>query len=254
MKTVAVIQARTGSSRLPGKVLLPLLGASILTMVMRRVARAQRLGECVVATTVDVSDDPIAHLAAGEGWLLVRGSVDDLLDRYVQVARARGADVVVRITSDCPLIDPAIVDETVAVFEAGDCDYAATGLEPRTFPRGLDVEVVARAALEQAWRDDRDPAWREHATPYIYRHPELFRLCRVTSDVDASAHRWTVDTPEDYELVRRIYEALGRDDFTWREALAVVEAHPGWMELNRNVVQKVVPNAGGSVTPRPERG
>ena len=254
MKTVAVVQARMGSTRLPGKVLLPLLGEPVLTRVMRRIARAERLDEWVVATTVDPGDDPIAALAASEGWLLVRGSVDDLLDRYVEAARARDADVVVRITADCPLIDPAIVDETVAVFEAGECDYAATGLEPRTFPRGLDVEVVARAALEQAWRDDAEPAWREHATPYIYRHPELFRLCRVGSDMDGSAHRWTVDTPEDYELVRRIYDALGRDDFSWREALAVVEAHPDWMELNRNVVQKVVPPADRSVTPGAERG
>jgi spore coat polysaccharide biosynthesis protein SpsF len=241
VKTVAIVQARTGSSRLPRKVLLPLLGEPLLTRVMRRLGRAERLDESVVATTVDAADDPIADLAVREGWPVVRGSVDDLLDRYVEAARARDADVVVRITSDCPLIDPAIVDETVSVYEAGECDYAATGLEPRTFPRGLDVEVVARAALEQAWRDDTDPAWREHATPYIYRHPELFRLCRVASQEDRSAHRWTVDTPEDYELVRRIYEALGRDDFSWREALAVVEAHPDWMELNRSVVQKVVP-------------
>jgi spore coat polysaccharide biosynthesis protein SpsF len=254
VKKVAVVQARMGSSRLPGKVLLPLLGEPVLTRVMRRVSRAERLDEWVVATTVDPGDDPIANLAAKEGWLLVRGSVNDLLDRYVQAARARDADAVVRITSDCPLIDPAIIDETVGVFEVGECDYAATSLEPRTFPRGLDVEVVARAALEQAWRDDTDPAWREHATPYVYRHPELFQLCRVASDVDGSAHRWTVDTPEDYELVRRIYEAIGRDDFSWQEVLAAVEAHPDWIELNRNVVQKVVPPAGRSVTPGPERG
>lgn len=254
MKTVAVIQARMGSSRLPGKVLLPLLGEPILTRVMRRVARAERLDECVVATTVEVGDDPIADLAAGQGWLLVRGSVDDLLDRYVEAARARDADIVVRITSDCPLIDPEIIDDAVAAFGAGECDYAATGLEPRTYPRGLDVEVVSRSALEKAWRDDTDAAWREHATPYVYRHPELFRLCRVASDLDGSAHRWTVDTPEDYELVRRIYEALGRDDFTWREALAVVEAHPDWMDLNRDVVQKVVPPSVRSAPPSAEQG
>jgi len=254
VKTVAVVQARMGSTRLQGKILLPLLDRPMLFRVMRRVARARRLDRCVVATTVDPSDDPIAELAAREAWWLVRGTVGDLLDRYVMAARAHEADVVVRITSDCPLIDPELIDETLEVFASGDCDYAATGLEPRTFPRGLDVEVISRAVLEQAWRDDADPAWREHATPYIYRHPELFRLCRVASEVDGSAHRWTVDTPEDYELVRRIYEAFGRDDFSWREALAVVEAHPDWMELNRHVVQKVVPPAGRGVTPGAERG
>jgi len=239
--TIAVIQARMGSSRLPGKVLLPLIGRPILAHVVKRTARAQRLDGFVVATTADTADDPIADLAAREGWPLVRGSVDDLLDRYVMAARAEGANVVVRVTADCPLIDPGIIDDTIEAFGAGDCDYAATGLEPRTFPRGLDVEVIARAALEQAWREDADPAWREHATPYIYRHPDRFRICPVVSEDDRSAHRWTVDAAEDYELVRRIYDAFGRDDFTWREALAVVEAHPDWSELNRNVVQKVVP-------------
>ncbi len=244
MKTVAIVQARLGSTRLPGKVLLPLLGEPVLTRVMRRTARAQRLSEVVVATTVDPSDDPIVDLARSEGWPVVRGSTDDLLDRYMVAARAHEADVVVRITSDCPLIDPDVIDRTVLAFEAGDWDYASNSMEPRTFPRGLDVEVVARDALARAWREDADPAWREHATPYIYRHPERFRLLAVPASEDHSDHRWSIDTPEDYELVRRIYEALGRDDFAWREALAVVEAHPAWMELNRDVAQKVVPPAG----------
>jgi spore coat polysaccharide biosynthesis protein SpsF len=149
--------------------------------------------------------------------------------------------VVVRITSDCPLIDPQVIDRTVEAFFAGDGDYASNSLEPRTFPRGLDVEVIARPALERAWRDDADPAWREHATPYIYRHPETFRLVRVTSDDPHPEQRWAVDTPEDYELVRRIYEALDGDTFTWHDALEVVNAHHDWFQLNRHVVQKVVP-------------
>jgi spore coat polysaccharide biosynthesis protein SpsF len=243
-RVVAVIQARLGSTRLPGKVLLPLLGEPVLARVMRRASRAHRLDEVVMATTVDPSDDPLAELAAREGWPLVRGSQDDLLDRYVLAARTHRADVVVRITSDCPLIDPDLIDRTIEAFQDGACDYASLSLEPRTFPRGLDVEVVARTALEQAWEEDDDPAWREHATPFIYRHPERFRLCRVAADEDHSDHRWSIDTPEDYELVRRIYEALGRDDFTWHEALAVVEANPGWADLNRHVVQKTVPPAG----------
>ena len=241
MSTVAIVQARLGSTRLPGKVLLPLLGEPMLTRVVRRVMRATTIDTTVVATTRRPEDDVIVDLGHREGWAVERGSEDDLLDRYVAAARAHDADVVVRITSDCPLIDPGVIDRTVLAFRTGGIDYASNTLEPATYPRGLDVEVVRRAALERAWREDRDPAWREHATPYIYRHPEIFRLLRVPAEDDHAAERWSVDTAEDFELVERIYVALGRDDFTWREALAVVEAHPGWAAINRHVVQKVVP-------------
>lgn len=241
MRTVAVVQARVGSTRLPHKVMLPLNGEPILTRVMRRAARAASLDEVVVATTRLAADDAIAELAAREGWPVTRGSETDLLDRYLQAARRHGADLVVRITSDCPLIDPDLIDDVVAALEQEGGDYASNTLEPRTYPRGLDVEAVTLAALEAAGRDDRDPASREHATPYIRRHPERFRLVRVAGAVDRSEHRWTVDTPEDYSLVRRLYDALGRDDFTWLEALAIVDANPDWGTSNRDVLQKAVP-------------
>jgi len=240
-RTVAIIQARTGSTRLPGKVLLPLLSEPLLVHVVRRVERATRLDAVVVATTTMPGDDAIVELGSRAGWLVSRGSEMDLLERYLEAARAHGAERVVRITSDCPLIDPTVVDEVVAALDAAGADYASNTLEPRTFPRGLDVEAMTMDALERAGRDDRDPASREHATPYLYRHPERFRLAGVRLSEDLSAHRWTVDTPEDYELVRRIYDGLGRDDFDWREALAVVEANPGWSDLNRHVEQKIVP-------------
>jgi spore coat polysaccharide biosynthesis protein SpsF len=242
-RTVAIVQARMGSTRLPGKVLLPLLGEPVLTRVMRRAARARTLDEVVVATTTLADDDAIVALAATEDWPVVRGSETDLLERYLVAARAHDADVVVRITSDCPLIDPEVIDATVGAFRAAAVDYASNALEPATYPRGLDVEVIARAALERAGRDDADPAWREHATPYVYRHPELFRLLRVPADDDHGDLRWTLDTPEDYRLIGRIYDALGRDDFGWREALAVVEANPSWASINREIVQKAVPPA-----------
>jgi spore coat polysaccharide biosynthesis protein SpsF len=241
MTTAAIIQARSGSTRLPGKVLRQLLGEPLLTRVVRRVSRAKRLDKVIVATTKLSADDAIVSLAEREGWLVERGSETDLLDRYVQVARNHGADTVVRITSDCPLIDPLLIDDAIAQFEGDRWDYASNSLEPRTYPRGLDVEVVGTDALERAWREDVDPASREHATPYIYRHPELFRLRWIASDDDQSHHRWCVDTKEDLQLVRWIYDALGRDDFGWRDALAVVNAHPGWAEHNRRAVQKPMP-------------
>ena len=240
-RVVAVVQARMGSTRLPGKVMLPLLDEPILRWVMRRVTQARLVDDAVVATTLSADDEPIVRLARDEGWAIERGSELDLLDRYVQAARAQRADIVVRITSDCPLIDPALIDDAVAAFSTGDVDYVSNTLEPRTYPRGLDVEVVARDALERAWREDDNPDWREHATPYIYRHPERFRLLRVAGAQDRSAHRWSVDTPDDYELVRRICEAIGRTDFGWREALAVAEADPSWGTANRNIRQKTVP-------------
>jgi spore coat polysaccharide biosynthesis protein SpsF len=245
MRVVAIVQARMGSTRLPGKVMLPLLGEPILARVLRRTARARTLDDVVVATTTRPEDDAIVALVEAEGRPVVRGSETDLLDRYLQAARAHDAEIVVRVTSDCPLIDPDVIDRTVLAFQAGDVEYASNTLEPRTYPRGLDVEVIARVALERAGREDRDPAWREHATPYIYRHPESFRLLRVAAEDDHADQRWSVDTPEDFTLVDRIYDAIGRDDFGWREALAVVEAHPSWIALNRHVVQKVVPPAGG---------
>ena len=231
-----------GSSRLPAKVMLPLIGEPILTRVMRRTGRAETLDEVVVATTTLPEDDAIVSLALAEGWPVDRGSETDLLGRYLGAARAHDAEVVVRITSDCPLIDPDVIDRVVAAFRAANVDYASNTLEPRTYPNGLDIEVIRREALERAGREDDDPAWREHATPYIYRHPELFRLLRVSAeDGGHPEQRWSVDTPEDYELVRRIYDALGRDDFTWLEAFSVVDAHPDWAAINRDVLQKTVP-------------
>lgn len=238
MRTVAIVQARTGSTRLPGKVLLPLLGRPVLEHVVRRVRRARTLDDVVVATTTTDADDRIEELAHLNGWPVVRGSEQDLLDRYLLAARTFRADRVVRITSDCPLIDPDLVDDVVAALDASGADYASNTLPPRTYPRGLDVEAVTTSALEIAGREDDDPASREHATPYVYRHPERFQLRRVAGTRDLSGHRWTLDTPEDLALIGRIFEALGRDDFAWTDALAVVEQHPDWSVVNRHVRQK----------------
>ena len=240
-KVVAIIQARMGSTRLPGKVLLDLAGAPVLARVVNRCRRAATLNDVVVATTTLAADDPIVALCRANNWPSFRGQEDDVLDRYYQAARQSRAEVVVRITSDCPLIDPEIIDLMVKTFlEPGALDYAGNSLPPRTFPRGLDVEVFSFEALARAWREDHNPAWREHVTPYIYRHPEKFRLHAVVNNPDLSLMRWTVDTAEDLAFVRKIYGYFGHDGFSWREVLQLLERYPEWQEINRHVAQKEV--------------
>ena len=242
MRVVGVIQARVGSTRLPGKVLLDLAGDAVLARCVNRTRRAQTLDEVVMATTAKPADDAIVDLCAERGWPCFRGSEEDLLDRYYQAAVAYQADVVVRITSDCPLIEPEIVDRVVREFleRQPDVDYACNVLPQRTFPRGLDTEVMRFDVLERAWREDLNPAWREHVTPYIQRNPGLFYIHGVTSEADYSHMRWTVDTPEDLAFVRRIYGHFEHNLFSWREVLAVLEQHPEWLEINRHVQQKAV--------------
>jgi spore coat polysaccharide biosynthesis protein SpsF len=239
-RTVAILQARTGSHRLPGKVLMDLRGEPMMARVVTRASRAESLDRVVVATSTLPGDDAIESLCRERGWPVHRGSPDDLLDRYHQAAVAEGADVVVRITCDCPLIEPEVIDRTVRLFRESGVDYASSGGPPRSFPRGLDTEVCSFAALERAWREDKDPAWREHVTPYIYRHPELFTMKGLVDDTDRSTMRWTVDTPEDMAFVRRIYESFDDDRFTWRQVLALLERHPEWLEINRSIAQKEV--------------
>ncbi len=240
MRTVAIVQARVGSTRLPGKVLLPLAGKPMLAHVVERTERADRLDEVVVATTVSVRDEAIVDACRSRGWPVERGSEDDVLDRYYEVAQKHHAGTIVRITSDCPLTDPTIIDRAVTMFSQGGFDYVSNTLDPRTFPRGLDVEVFSFRALERAWNEDRDPAWRDHVTPYIHRHPERFRLGRLAHDRDLSGYRWTVDTQEDFELVRRIFEHFRTNTFSWTEVLQLLATHPDWNAINRGVKQKVV--------------
>jgi spore coat polysaccharide biosynthesis protein SpsF len=239
MKTVAIIQARTGSTRLPGKVLKPLAGAPMLNRVVARVKRARGIDEVLIATTNEKQDDALAELCTNNGWPCFRGSENDVLDRYYQAARQCGADVIVRITSDCPLIDPQIISSVLEGLDLQGADYSSN-VYPRTYPRGLDVEVFTFAALETAWREDRNPAWREHVTQFIARHPERFARTNLTSDDDESAHRWTVDTAEDFALADKICAHFPNDEFSWRDVLALVAQHPEWTAINRHIDQKVL--------------
>lgn len=242
MRVVAIIQARMGSTRLPGKVLLDLAGEPMLVRDMNRLFRAKTLNDVVVATTVEPADDAIVDLCQERDWPYFRGSEEDVLDRYYRAAQEYQADAVVRVTSDCPLIEPQVVDRVVREFldRQPEVDYVANTLTPRTFPRGLDIEVMRFDALEQAWHEDNNPAWREHVTPYIRRHPDRFQSYGVLNDEDLSHMRWTVDTPEDLAFVRRIYEHFGHDRFSWQGVLALLETHPEWLDINRDVQQKIV--------------
>jgi len=241
-KVTAIIQARTGATRLPSKVLEELAGEPMLARVVNRTGRAKTLDAVVVATTVKPADDAIANLCKARGWQLFRGSEDDVLDRYYQTALNYQADIVVRITADCPLIDPEIIDKAINVFltDYPSLDYVSNSLI-HTFPLGLDVEVMSFTALTRAWNEDTNPAWREHVTPYIQRHPDKFKIRDVTDDKDYSYMRWTVDTIEDLAFVRKVYDHFKNDTFSWREVLELLKEHPEWLEINRDIQQKELP-------------
>jgi spore coat polysaccharide biosynthesis protein SpsF len=237
---VAVIQARMGSTRLPGKVLLPLAGEPMLSRTVKRATRATSLCSLVVATTDQPADNAIVELCQAEGWICCRGSEEDVLDRYYRAAVQFGAEAVVRLTSDCPLTDPEVVDQVVHSFLARqpEVDYASNFVPERTYPRGLDVQVIRFDALERAWREDTNPVWRADVTYYIDLNPDRFCIHNVVNEVDYSEMRWTVDTADDMAFACRIYDHFGHDRFSWREVVEALGAHPEWHEINRHVEQK----------------
>jgi spore coat polysaccharide biosynthesis protein SpsF len=238
MKIVAIVQARMGSSRLPRKVLKDLGGATVLDRVLNRLGRSRLIQESLVATTTEPGDDAIVEHCERTGRKIFRGSEQDVLDRYYQAAKYMDADAVVRITSDCPVIDPEVTDATIRAFLDRRADYASNTLV-RSFPRGLDTEVMTMQALDRAWGESRKPHQREHVTPYIYEHPDEFKLHGIENETDCSQHRWTVDTPEDLQLLQAIYARFGgRDDFGWREVLELVEGDPSLAEINSHIPQK----------------
>jgi len=244
MKTVIIIQARMGSSRLPGKVLKPVLGKPLLEYQWERLKSVRGADQIVVATTTSSADDQIVEFCRTRGIDCFRGSEADVLSRYYEAATTYDADIVVRVTSDCPLIDPDVIDAAISRFgEYGDeqCNYLSNTLE-RTFPRGLDVEVMAYDALEAAHKVARQLPEREHVTPYIYTHPHIFRLKQLTADSDMSRHRWTVDTEKDFELVKMMLEALYpvTPGFRLEDCLDLLERHPDWADINTDIAQKTI--------------
>lgn len=237
MRTVAIVQARMGSTRLPGKVLLDIGGQPMLTRVLRRLSRAT-LDEIVVATVAEDASEPIIDLCQKLGVGTYTGSELDVLDRYYQAARKNGADRIVRIMSDCPVIDPDVVNETIATFTTSNVDYASNTVT-RTYPRGLDTEIMSFSTLERAWQEANQNYERVHVTPYIYEHPTSFRIREILHPSDQSHYRWTVDTPEDLRLLRKIYAHFGNSDiFSWHDIVLLMKQQPHLYSVNAAIKHK----------------
>jgi len=241
-KIVAIIQARMSSSRLPGKVLRLVGSQPMLARVLARASRAALVDEVVVATTTDPSDEPIAQYCETAGVPCFRGDLYDVLDRYYQAARASGADIVVRLTADCPFIDPEEIDRTVTHFHLTCADFTANRLPPpfrRTTPVGMDTEVVSFAALERAWQEATEPFEREHVMPYLYDLPGRFKISVADWENDLSHLRFTVDTPADLEVAKQVYgEFNDNDNFTLQDLLAANALHPEWQAQLAEVKHK----------------
>jgi len=230
-----------GSTRLPGKVLMDVGGRPVLAFMVQRLESSQTLSQVCVATSSLERDEPIVTLCEAMGTRCIRGPEEDVLERYRLAAEILGADVVVRLTADCPLICPKVMDQVVSAFLAADppVDYASNCLR-RTYPRGLDTEVFSRSALDLAAREATVPSDREHVTPFIWRQPRRFRHLNVEDTEDYSGLRWTVDTEEDLQFVRRMVGALGEraSGATYQELRAHYLAHPEWACINAAVEQK----------------
>ena len=225
MNCLAVVQARMGSTRLPDKVMLPVGGVPMIELLLSRLSRARKIHRIVLATTLDARNEPLVKHVSDLGFAVFRGSEADVLDRYFHATEDFAPDVVVRITGDCPLVDPALVDEVIGAFEAAGVDYLSN-TNPPTYPDGLDIEVFSFAALHKAWVETTRPYDREHVTPYI-RESGMFTVANFPADQDMSAERWTVDEPADYAVICDIFRHFSpRTDFTWREVMNLRVSNP----------------------------
>jgi spore coat polysaccharide biosynthesis protein SpsF len=248
-----------GSSRLPGKVLREIGGLPMLGWMIERMQMSRLVDETWVATTTSMADDPIAAYCHSIKIPCFRGSEYDVLDRFYQTALRARADVVVRLTADCPFIDPELVDDVIEGLYLQDSDFCANRLPPpfhRTFPIGLDAEAVRFPALERAWREAETQYEREHVMPYFYDDPDRFSVTLLHSDEDFGQYRWTVDTPEDLTLLQAMAASFnGKRDFSWYEVVEMYQRHPEWQSINAGIHHKTffdvddrANNAGGAGT------
>lgn len=239
MKTVAILQARMGATRLPGKVLADIEGRTLIERVIERSRAARGVDEVVVATTTHADDDALEGFLMDRGLAPVfRGSMEDVLDRYYQAASRHAADVIVRVTADDPLKDPGIIELALRQMAGSpELDYCSNTLQP-TYPEGLDIEVFRRRALDKAWSEARLPSEREHVTPYIWNHPDCFRLLNFRYARDLSSWRWTVDKPNDLEFMRAVF-ARFRDTplVGYEEIIRWLEENPRIREINSGTIR-----------------
>lgn len=241
MKTVIIVQARMTSTRLPGKIMKEVLGKPLLEYQVERMRRVKSADEIVIATTWGDADRVVVDFCDRLSLLCFRGSEQDVLSRYYEAAKTFHADVVVRLTSDCPLIDPSIVERVLQYYfdHPAVYDYVSNGLI-RTYPRGMDTEVFPVRVLEEAFREATDPQDREHVTSFFYRQDRGYRVSNVAYSRDCSRHRWTVDTEEDFILIKQIIEILYpvKPDFSMEDVLDLIERDPGLFAINAHVEQK----------------
>lgn len=239
MKANVIIQARTGSTRLPGKVLRTILDKTVLEHLVVRLKAAKMIDNIIIATTDAEEDREIVTIAGKIGVKGYRGSVNDVLDRYYQAALAFGLKDIVRITADCPLMDPSVVDKGIECYFSSSADYASNVLE-RTFPDGEDVEVLSMNALRRAWKEAKLLPEREHVTLYIRKHPEKFKLTNFKNNINIADKRWTLDREEDFVFIKKVYEALypGNKYFGMNDIMKFLENNPGTDEINKKWVKQ----------------
>jgi spore coat polysaccharide biosynthesis protein SpsF len=241
MRTVIIVQARMTSTRLPGKVLKTVLNKPLLEYQIERLQRVKLADEVIVATTTNETDIPIVELCNRLGVPYFRGSENDVLARYYAAATVHQAEAIVRLTSDCPIIDPEVIDQVIGFYlqHHPKNDYVSNSLS-RSYPRGMDTEIFSMKALTEAFNEATEKPDREHVTPFIYSQPQRYSLANIAFAENQSCHRWTVDTPEDFELISRIIETLytRKLHFTLEDCLELFKLHPDWVEINADIEQK----------------
>ena len=241
MKPTVIIQARMTSTRLPGKVLMTILDKPLLGYLVERIQRASLVENIVIATTDDSSADPIVNFCADNGIDCVQGDTEDVLSRYYLAATTFAADPIIRITGDCPVIDPDVVDKTLKHYLTHYPKYEyVSNILDRKYPRGMDTEVFSFKTLEKVHQTATKQYDREHVTAHFYTNPDQYNISGVSNDEDLSAHRWTVDTKEDLELIKKIIETLypQKPEFTLDDIIELLKQNPKWSTINRNVKQK----------------
>ena len=236
-KVTAIIQARMTSTRLPGKVLMEVMGRPLLSYQVERLRFSNRIDETIIATTTNKEDDPVAKLAQKEGIKVYRGSEDDVLDRYYQAAKEYGAEHIMRLTGDCPLIDPVICDLVIDSYLTSGVDFVHTG---PTFAEGLDCEIFSLECLKLAWHGSKLRSEREHCTMYFHNHPEKVRTTTIVNATDDSKYRFTVDELEDFSVVKAILENLyqdNEDDVGFSEIKGFLDSNPDIFDLNKGIMR-----------------